>query len=184
MNLSSEEFVLGVEPDIEISMSSAIPKTNSSELRLLSGRLTLYTLGRPLFCFALVRKLPGTPSPRDPPVPGTPSPRQSPVPGTFGYSPIGYKPTVSDAILHPQEPLPQEREQGEQQKAGQGGRQRGGRVCDCGERGGLHHRPLRRRKPQEEQVQVDVAMIAIRGVTIPLFTRSKSRYRNTKMPEI
>ena len=43
--LSYEEFVLGVEPDIEheISMSGAIPKTNASELRLLSGRLTLCT---------------------------------------------------------------------------------------------------------------------------------------------
>ena len=38
---SSEEFVLGVEPDIEISLSDSSPKTNSSELWLLSGRLTL-----------------------------------------------------------------------------------------------------------------------------------------------
>ena len=41
-DLSSEEFVLGVEPVIEISLSDRTPKTNSSELRSLSGRLTLY----------------------------------------------------------------------------------------------------------------------------------------------
>ena len=44
-NLRSEEFVLGVAPDIEISMSGATPKTNSSELRLWSGRLALYISG-------------------------------------------------------------------------------------------------------------------------------------------
>ena len=40
-NLSSEEIFLGAAPDIEISMSGATPKTISSELRLLCGRLTL-----------------------------------------------------------------------------------------------------------------------------------------------
>ena len=40
-DLSSEEFVLGVESDKEISMTGSNPKTNSSELRSLSGRLTL-----------------------------------------------------------------------------------------------------------------------------------------------
>ena len=39
---SSEEFVFGVEPVIDISLSDSTPKTNSSELRSLSGRLTLY----------------------------------------------------------------------------------------------------------------------------------------------
>ena len=43
-DLSSEEFVLGVESDKGISMTGSTPKTNSSELRSLSGRLTLYTL--------------------------------------------------------------------------------------------------------------------------------------------
>ena len=38
-NLSSVEFVLGVETDIEISLSGVTPKTNSSELKLLSGRV-------------------------------------------------------------------------------------------------------------------------------------------------
>ena len=39
---SSEEFVLGVESDKEISMTGSTPETNSSQLRSLSGRLTLY----------------------------------------------------------------------------------------------------------------------------------------------
>ena len=43
-DLSSEEFVLGVQSDKEISMTGSTPKTNSSELRSLSGRLTLYDL--------------------------------------------------------------------------------------------------------------------------------------------
>ena len=43
-NLSSEEFVLGIALDIEISMSGSTPKTNSSELRFMSGRLTLYVV--------------------------------------------------------------------------------------------------------------------------------------------
>ena len=41
-DLSSEEFVLGVHSDNEISMTGSTPKTNSSELRSLSGCLTLY----------------------------------------------------------------------------------------------------------------------------------------------
>ena len=41
-DLSSEEFVFGVVPVIEISLSDSTPKTNSLELRSLSGRLTLY----------------------------------------------------------------------------------------------------------------------------------------------
>ena len=43
-DLSSEEFVLGVQSDKEISMTGSTPKTNSSELRfrLLKGCLTLY----------------------------------------------------------------------------------------------------------------------------------------------
>ena len=45
-DLSSEEFVFGVEPVIEISLSDSTPKTNSSELRSLSGCLTLYVYGR------------------------------------------------------------------------------------------------------------------------------------------
>ena len=44
-DLSSEGFVLGVESDKEISMTGSTPKTNSSELRSLSGRLTLYNQG-------------------------------------------------------------------------------------------------------------------------------------------
>ena len=44
-DLSSEEFVLGVKSDKEISMTGSTPKTNSSELRSLSGRLTLYAVG-------------------------------------------------------------------------------------------------------------------------------------------
>ena len=44
--LSYEEFVLGVEPDIEheISMSGAIPKTNASEQESLNDRLSLYSI--------------------------------------------------------------------------------------------------------------------------------------------
>ena len=57
--------------------------------------------------------------------------------------------------LYPQESVPQERAEGRQQEEGQGGRQRGGgRVRDGGERGGLHHRPVRHPELQEEQVQV------------------------------
>ena len=41
-DLSSEEFVLGVQSDKEISMTGSTPKTNSTELRSLSGRLNLY----------------------------------------------------------------------------------------------------------------------------------------------
>ena len=38
-NLSSEEFILGVEPVIEISLPDSIPHCNSSELRLSSERI-------------------------------------------------------------------------------------------------------------------------------------------------
>ena len=41
-DLSSEEFVLRVQSDKEISMTGSSPKTNSSELKSLSGCLTLF----------------------------------------------------------------------------------------------------------------------------------------------
>ena len=41
-DVSSEEFVMGVQSDKEISMPGSTPKTNYSELRSLSGHLTLY----------------------------------------------------------------------------------------------------------------------------------------------